>query len=60
MDSQVDGGNMIMSAGESDSDSDLGDANEAEDFPETNYVQLAEEEFGAVIIFEVSLRTEIN
>lgn len=47
IDSQPDQGTMVMSAGESDSESDLGEGLEIEEFPETAYVHSPEEEFGA-------------
>ncbi|XP_053682523.1 oxysterol-binding protein-related protein 8 isoform X2 [Sabethes cyaneus] len=47
IDSQPDQGTLVMSAGESDSESDLGDGLEVEEFPETAYVHCPEEEFGA-------------
>ncbi|XP_058455547.1 oxysterol-binding protein-related protein 8 isoform X2 [Malaya genurostris] len=47
IDSQQDQGTLVMSAGESDSESDLGEGLELEEFPETPYVHLPEEEFGA-------------
>ncbi|XP_058811906.1 oxysterol-binding protein-related protein 8-like isoform X2 [Topomyia yanbarensis] len=47
IDSQPDQGTLVMSAGESDSESDLGDGLEVEELPETPYVHLPEEEFGA-------------
>ncbi|XP_055645249.1 oxysterol-binding protein-related protein 8 isoform X2 [Toxorhynchites rutilus septentrionalis] len=47
IDSQPDQGTMIMSAGESESESDLGEGLEIEEFPETPYVHSPEEEFGA-------------
>ncbi|XP_035779935.1 oxysterol-binding protein-related protein 8-like isoform X1 [Anopheles albimanus] len=46
IDSQLDQGTMV-SAGESDSESDLGDGMDVEEFPETPYVHSSEEEFGA-------------
>lgn len=47
IDSQLDQGTMV-SAGESDSESDLGEGMDVEEFPETPYVHSPEEEFGAV------------
>ncbi|XP_055542855.1 oxysterol-binding protein-related protein 8 isoform X2 [Wyeomyia smithii] len=47
IDSQPDQGTLVLSAGESDSESDLGDGLEVEEFPETAYVHCPEEEFGA-------------
>ncbi|XP_040158819.1 oxysterol-binding protein-related protein 8 isoform X7 [Anopheles arabiensis] len=46
IDSQLDQGTMV-SAGESDSESDLGEGMDVEEFPETPYVHSPEEEFGA-------------
>uniref|UniRef100_A0A2M3ZFZ3 Putative oxysterol-binding protein n=1 Tax=Anopheles braziliensis TaxID=58242 RepID=A0A2M3ZFZ3_9DIPT len=46
IDSQLDQGTMV-SAGESDSESDLGEGMDVEEFPETPYVHSSEEEFGA-------------
>lgn len=46
IDSQPDQGTMVMSAGESDSESDMGEGMEVEEFPETPYVLSSEEEFG--------------
>lgn len=43
---------MVMSAGESESESDLGEGLEIEEFPETPYVHSPEEEFGAVRLIE--------
>uniref|UniRef100_A0A8D8J625 Oxysterol-binding protein-related protein 8 n=2 Tax=Culex pipiens TaxID=7175 RepID=A0A8D8J625_CULPI len=48
IDSQPDQGTLVMSAGESDSESDMGEGMvEVEEFPETPYVHSPEEEFGA-------------
>lgn len=47
IDSQPDQGTLVMSAGESDSESDMGEGMEVEEFPETAYVHSSEEEFGA-------------
>ncbi|XP_065088867.1 oxysterol-binding protein-related protein 8 isoform X2 [Ochlerotatus camptorhynchus] len=47
IDSQPDQGTLVMSAGESDSESDMGEGLEVEEFPETPYVHSSEEEFGA-------------
>nr|XP_029723369.1 oxysterol-binding protein-related protein 8 isoform X7 [Aedes albopictus] len=47
IDSQPDQGTLVMSAGESDSESDMGEGMEVEEFPETPYVHSSEEEFGA-------------
>uniref|UniRef100_A0A182MUS2 Oxysterol-binding protein n=1 Tax=Anopheles culicifacies TaxID=139723 RepID=A0A182MUS2_9DIPT len=46
IDSQLDQGTMV-SAGESDSESDMGEGMDVEEFPETPYVHSPEEEFGA-------------
>ncbi|XP_052868675.1 oxysterol-binding protein-related protein 8 isoform X1 [Anopheles cruzii] len=46
IDSQLDQGTMV-SAGESDSESDLGEGLDVDEFPETPYVHSSEEEFGA-------------
>ncbi|XP_049278958.1 oxysterol-binding protein-related protein 8 isoform X6 [Anopheles funestus] len=46
IDSQLDQGTMV-SAGESESESDLGEGMDVEEFPETPYVHSPEEEFGA-------------
>lgn len=53
VDNQTDGGTMLLSGPESDSDSDAGDniPDVIEDIPETNYIHSPESEFGAVSIF---------
>lgn len=50
MDSQNEGAAALMSGPESESESDVGDGMEmeVEEMPETPYVHLPEEEFGAV------------
>ena len=50
VDSQGDGTNIIMSGPDSDSESDVGDGPELDEFCETSYFPCAEDEFGAVII----------
>lgn len=52
VDNQTDGGTMLLSGPESDSDSDVGDIQDVnEDIPETTYIHSPESEFGAVSFF---------
>lgn len=52
VDNQTDGGTLVMSGPDTDSESDVPDALESEEFPETSYIHCAEEEFGAVSILK--------
>lgn len=51
VDNQTDGGTLVMSGPDTDSESDVPDALETEEFPETSYIHCPEDEFGAVSSF---------
>lgn len=50
MDNQTEGGTLILSGPDSDSESDVPEPLEMEEYVETNYIYSAEDEFGAVIL----------
>lgn len=51
--SHVEGSTTVMSAGESESDSDVGDLmGDVVEYPETIYVETPEDEFGAVSLLK--------
>lgn len=55
VDNQTDGGTLVMSGPESDTESDVPDGLEIEEIQETSYIHSLEDEFGAVSFIRIHL-----